>query len=38
MFGYDITKVEVKQVDEEKDELNKLSAEELRKVLAQAGD
>lgn len=34
MFGYDIQKVEVKQADEDKEELNKLSAEELKKVLA----
>ena len=37
MFGLDITKVEVKQVDEDREELNKLSAEELKKVLAMNG-
>lgn len=35
MFGYDITKVEVKQVDEEKDNMKSLSVEEL-KALAYA--
>ena len=34
MFGYDIQKVEVKQIDEDRQELNKLSAEELKAVLA----
>lgn len=38
MYGLDVTKVEVKQIDEEKEELNKLSAEELKKVLAQVGE
>jgi len=34
MFGYDITKVEISNQDEEKDELNKLNADELKAVLA----
>lgn len=38
MFGYDITKVEVKNVDEEREELNKLTADELKKVLAKVGE
>ena len=38
MFGFDITKVEVKNVDEDKEELNKLNAEELKAILAQVGD
>ena len=36
--GLDVQKVEVKNVDEEKEELNKLSAEELRKVLEKVGE
>lgn len=34
MFGYDITKVEVTNKDEDKEELNKLNADELKAVLA----
>lgn len=37
MFGYDVTKVEVKNIDEDREELNKLSADELRKVIAMNG-
>ena len=38
MYGLDITKVEVKQVDEDKEELNKLNAEELKKMLSKVGE
>ena len=38
MFGYDITKVEVRNVDEEREEMNKLTADELKKVLEQVGE
>lgn len=34
MFGYDITKVEIKQEDDERNEMEKLTAEELRDILA----
>jgi len=33
MFGYDITKVEIKQEDEERNEMDKLSVEELRQLI-----
>ena len=33
MFGYDITKVEIKQDDEERDEIEKLTADELKAIL-----
>ena len=36
--GLDVQKVEVKNVDEEKEELNKLSSDELRKVLEKVGE
>lgn len=34
MFGYDITKVEISNEDSERDEMEKLTAEELRSILA----
>ena len=34
MFGYDITKVEISNEDTERDEMEKLTAEELRGILA----
>lgn len=33
MFGFDITKVEISNTDEERDEMEKLSAEELRELI-----
>lgn len=33
MFGYDITKVEINQVDEEREEMEKLTAEELKELI-----
>lgn len=33
MFGYDITKVEIQQEDEEREEIDKLSVEDLREIL-----
>lgn len=33
MFGYDITKVEISNTDEERDEMEKLSAEELKELI-----
>lgn len=33
MLGFDITKVEISQADEERDEMEKLSAEELRELI-----
>lgn len=38
MYGLDVQKVEVKQVDEEREELNKLTADELRQVLEKVGE
>ena len=34
MFGYDITKVEISNEDSERDEMEKLTADELRSILA----
>ena len=34
MFGYDITKVEISNEDTERDEMEKLTADELRSILA----
>ena len=33
MMGFDITKVEINQVDEERDEMEKLTAEELKELI-----
>ena len=33
MFGYDITKVEINNTDEEREEMEKLSAEELKELI-----
>lgn len=33
MMGFDITKVEINQVDDEREEMEKLSAEELRELI-----
>lgn len=33
MMGYDITKVEIQTVDDERDEMEKLSAEELKELI-----
>lgn len=34
MFGFDITKVEIKQEDEEREEMEKLTAEELKQLIS----
>lgn len=33
MMGFDITKVEINQVDDEREEMEKLSAEELKELI-----
>lgn len=38
MFGYDITKVEISQEDTERDEMEKLTAEELRELIYKKED
>ena len=38
MQGLDVQKVEVTNVDEDREELNKLNAEELKKMLSKVGE
>ena len=33
MMGFDITKVEINQVDDEREEMEKLTAEELKELI-----